>query len=182
MRVRSLSIIFVIPALVVLTALVCHAKDDYSKPDRVYDNPFEYCKAVGTIDKPGSDYTGAEVPESIADGLKKAFGAPESSTLDDFKRGTYWRCMDGKVYACNVGANLPCYEKANLDKTPNEGMVNYCKENPGSDFIPMSATGHSTVYDWKCDGTTPVAGKQFAEVDSQGYQKDIWYEINPPAK
>jgi len=182
MKAKIFTSVLAIPALIVLTALACSAEDKTEKPDQVYDNPYEYCKAVGTIDKPGSDYTGPEVPQSIAEGLKKAFGSPESAPIDIFMRGTYWRCMDGKVYACNVGANLPCYDKANMDKEPNEGMVNYCKENPGSDIIPMSATGHSTVYDWKCDGTKPVAGKQVVQVDQQGYQKDIWYEINPPGK
>jgi hypothetical protein len=115
----------------------------------------------------------------MAKALKKAWGSPESAPLDTFVKGTYWRCMDGEVYACNVGANLPCDEKADVSKEPTQGMKDYCKENSGSDFIPMYVTGHSTVYEWKCDGTTPAAGKQFADVDKQGYQKNIWYEINP---
>lgn len=170
----------IIPLVIVLGVLACNSEEKSSEPGKSYDNPFAYCEAVGTIDKPGAEYTGPTVPDSVAEGLKDAFGSPESAPLDIFTRGTYWRCMDGKVYACNVGANLPCYEKADTSREPNEGMANFCKENPDSDFIPMSATGHSTVYEWKCDGTKPVPGKQFAEVDKQGYQKNIWYEINPP--
>lgn len=180
MRSNLILTVLAIPLAVAIGVLASNAEEKSGEAGKSYDNPFAYCEAVGTIDKPGADYTGPEVPESIAKGLKKAFGSPESAPLDVFMRGTYWRCMDGKVYACNVGANLPCYDKADMSKEPNQGMKEFCNENPGSDFIPMSATGHSTVYDWKCDGTTPVAGKQLMEVDKQGYQKDIWYEINPP--
>lgn len=168
-----------LPVLLMLAAAApgARAGDPAAK---TYDNPFSYCAAAGTVDKPGADYTGPAVPESIAKGLKKAFGSPESTPLDIFTNGTYWRCMDGKVYACNVGANLPCESKADVNKEPTQGMKDYCKDNAGSDFIPMYVTGHSTVYEWTCDGTTPTAGKQFSEVDSQGYQKNIWYEISQP--
>ena len=88
--------------------------------------------------------------------------------------------MDGSVYDCNVGANIPCGEKADTSKEPNEGMVNYCKDNANSDFIPMYASGRATVYEWKCDGTEPAILKQMQEVDQAGYIKGIWYKIDPP--
>lgn len=88
--------------------------------------------------------------------------------------------MDGEVYACNVGANLPCTEKADTSKKPNEGMINYCKENSNAEFIPAYASGRSTVYEWKCEGTKPEIVKQVIDADSAGYQKNIWYEISPP--
>jgi len=179
MRTHSILLLFTLPAVLILTALSCSAGETGSDAGNTYDSPFAYCKAAGTIDTPGKEYTGPPVPESMAKALKKAWGSPESAPLDTFVKGTYWRCMDGEVYACNVGANLPCDEKADVSKEPTQGMNDYCKENSGSDFIPMYVTGHSTVYEWKCDGTTPVAGKQFAEVDKQGYQKNIWYKINP---
>ncbi|MEE9176347.1 MAG: hypothetical protein V3U19_09275, partial [Thermodesulfobacteriota bacterium] len=81
------------------------------------------------------------------------------------------------VYACNVGANLPCQERGDFSKEPNQGMLNYCQENPSSDYIPMYASGRATVYEWKCDGSTPEIIKQIAETDEAGYIKNIWYEI-----
>lgn len=144
-----------------------------------YDNPFEYCKAVGTVDTPGSDYTGAKVPDAIADALRKDMGVLDTMPKEMFNDGTYWRCMDGSVYACNVGANLPCQEKANVSKLPNDGMLNYCGENPDAEFIPMYASGRTTVYEWKCDNGTPEIVKQIAETDKAGYLADIWYEITP---
>ena len=145
-----------------------------------YTNPFKYCKAVGTVDEPGENYTGEKVTTYIAQQLKNKFGAPESAPIEAFVRGTSWRCMDGKLYACNVGANLPCNEKADVSKEPNEGMINYCKENADSDFIPAYAQGRTTVYEWKCKGEKPEIVKRIVDVDKAGYQKNIWYEIKPP--
>lgn len=179
MKTHNILPLLAIPAVLILTVISCEAGDNGAAAGKTYDSPYAYCRAVGTIDTPGKEYTGPAVPESIAVALRKAWGSPESAPLDTFMRGTFWRCMDGKVYACNVGANLPCDEKADVSKEPTQGMKDYCKENAGSDFIPMYVTGHSTIYEWKCDGTTPVAGKAFAEVDKQGYQKGIWYEISP---
>lgn len=147
--------------------------------DTNYENPFEYCKAVGNIDAPGPEYTGPKVPDAIADKLRKDMGVSDSMPAEMFNDGTYWRCMDGNVYACNVGNNLPCQEKADLSKEPNQGMLNYCGDNPDAEFIPMYASGRTTVYEWKCDNGTPEIIKQISETDKAGYIKNIWYEIEP---
>jgi len=146
---------------------------------KTYDNPFEYCKAVGTIDTPGSEYIGPKMPDAISEKLRRDWGVSESMPVDMFNDGTYWRCMDGNVYACNVGNNLPCQDKADVSKEPNDGMLNYCGENPDAEFIPMFASGRTTVYEWKCDDGTPEIVKQIAETDKAGYIKSIWYEITP---
>ncbi len=146
-----------------------------------YANPFAYCRAVGTLDRPDSRYTGPNPPPAVIAGLIKAFGPPAAATHSQaFTHGTYWRCMSGAVYACNVGANLPCESKANTERTPTPGEKKYCAANPGSDFIPMYVTGHDTVYDWSCKGDQPVAGKQIAKVDARGYLANIWYRVPPP--
>jgi len=144
-----------------------------------YDDPFAYCAAVGTIDAPDARYTGEPMPDVIGEGLRDAFSAPGTS-LDVFLRGSYWRCMDGKVYACNVGANLPCTSKANLSQEPSEGMAEFCETNANSDYIPAYVTGRSTVYNWRCDETTPVVADQMTDVDSQGFLNFVWHEITPP--
>jgi hypothetical protein len=105
----------------------------------------------------------------------------ENSTepLDMLRKTTSWRCMEGKVYACNVGANLPCSSKANTNKTPMQEMVDYCKANSGSDFIPMSVTGHDTIYRWHCVKDTPEVLDQISQVDAAGFLAQIWYQIEP---
>lgn len=146
---------------------------------KTFESPFEYCKAVRTVDTPGSDYTGPKTPATITDKLRKDMGVSDTMPAQMFDDGTSWRCMDGNVYACNVGNNLPCQEKADMSKEPNDGMLNYCGDNPDAEFIPMYASGNTTVYEWKCNNGTPEIVKQIAETDKAGYIKNIWYQITP---
>lgn len=163
-----------------LLLLACGSSDrSDSGSQSTYDNPFEYCKAVETADTPGKEYTGPEMPEAITQALRKHMGISDTMPKEMFDDGTHWRCMDGSVYACNVGNNLPCMDKADMSKEPNTGMLNYCGENPDADIIPMYASGRATVYEWKCADGTPEIVKQIAETDKAGYIKSIWYKIEP---
>jgi len=152
-----------------------------TRSGETFDDPFAYCRAVGTLDAPDARWKGAAVPAAIARGLQKAFGVAASEPLAPFERGTSWRCMDGAVWACNVGANLPCTAKPDADPKPTEGMRTWCAENPGSDFIPMYVTGHATLYSWSCDDTEPHRGSRTAELDARGYVASIWHRIQPPS-
>jgi hypothetical protein len=145
-----------------------------------YTDPFAYCAAVGTADTPGSDYVGPKVPESVAQGLQEALNVPDTP-IDVLENGSTWRCMDGSVYACFVGANLPCEAKANTDRTPTQAEIDYCQQNPDSDFIPAAVTGRETVYEWRCLNGTPDIVEQLTQPDGQGFLSDIWYEISPNA-
>jgi hypothetical protein len=149
-----------------------------SSTPATYTDPFAYCAAVGTVDTLGAAYTGPKVPESVAKGLQKALNAPDTP-LDALENGSYWRCMDGHVYACFVGANLPCEAKANTDRTPTQAEIDFCQQNPDSDFIPAVVTGRETVYEWRCLNGMPEIVKQLTQPDAQGFLSDIWYEISP---
>ena len=147
-----------------------------------YSDPFAYCAAVGTIDKPDSRYTGPQISDEIINGYKIAAGLGASTEpLEMFRKTTIWRCMDKQVYACNFGANLPCDSKANIDKTPSPEMNGYCKANPNADFIPMSVTGHDTIYSWHCVNASAAALDQIEKVDAAGYLAGIWYLVQPNA-
>ena len=74
--------------------------------------------------------------------------------------------------ACTVGANLNC-GKADMRRAL-PGAAAYCRENPDSTFIPMFATGHDTIYDWRCAGGKAVAGKMLLSVDPQGFVAGNW--------
>ncbi|MBN1135772.1 MAG: hypothetical protein JXM73_04260 [Anaerolineae bacterium] len=143
-----------------------------------YADPFAYCAAVGIIDTPGADYTGPQVPESVAQGLQKALNAPDTP-LDILQAGSSWRCMDGDVYACFVGANLPCEAQANTDRTPTQEEIDFCQANPSSDFIPAVVTGRETVYEWRCRDGAPEIVKQVFQPDAQGFLSEIWYKLSP---
>jgi hypothetical protein len=131
--------------------------------------------ATYTVD---TRYSGEKVPDTVISGYLKAAGLENSTEpMDTLKAGTTWRCMDGKVYACNVGANLPCASQANTDKTPTQAMKDYCATNSEATDIPASVTGHETVYAWNCSKGAVVLGKQLVQPDAQGFLSDIWYAI-----
>jgi hypothetical protein len=145
---------------------------------KTYDDPFAYCAAVGTIDAPDARYVGDAVPEAVAKALQKALDAPDTP-LDMLAKVSCWRCMNGKVYGCFVGANLPCQSKANTDRTPAQEVKDFCTENPNADFVPMAVTGRETVYEWRCTNGAPEIVRQFAEPDERGFISHIWYELQP---
>jgi putative hemolysin len=142
-----------------------------------FADPFAYCAAVGTVDKPDARYTGPKVPDAIVTGIRKALGTPADTPNQAFVDGTSWRCAAGKVLACFVGANLPCGEKADTSKTPNQGIVDYCKANANAEVVPAAAAGRATVYEWRCKSGTPEVVKQVFNADAQGFITEIWYEI-----
>jgi hypothetical protein len=141
-----------------------------------YTDPFAYCATVGTVDAPDARYTGEKMPEAVAKGLQVALNAPDTP-IDVLTNGSVWRCMDGSVYACFVGANLPCEAKADTERTPTQAEKDFCAENPNSDFIPMVVTGRETVYEWRCSNGVPEIVRQFDEPDARGFLSSIWYEI-----
>jgi hypothetical protein len=143
-----------------------------------YSDPFAYCAAVGTIDAPDATYTGPRVPQSVAEGLQKALNAPDTP-LSVLENGSSWRCMNGEVYACFVGANLPCEAKVNTDRTPTQEEIDFCQQNPTSDFIPAVVTGRETVFEWRCRNGAPEIVKQVFQPDAQGFLSEIWYKISP---
>jgi hypothetical protein len=145
-----------------------------------YTDPFAYCATVGTMDTPGADHVDPQVPESVAQGLHQALNAPDTP-IDVLQNGSFWRCMDGSVYACFVGANLPCEAKANTDRTPTQEEIDYCQQNPNSDFVPAVVAGRETTYEWRCLDGAPDIEKQLSQSDAQGFFSDIWYKISQNA-
>jgi hypothetical protein len=142
-----------------------------------YADPFAYCAAVGTIDAPDASYTGAQFPVSVAQGLQTALNAPDTP-LEVLQNGSSWRCMDGEVYACFVGANLPCDAAANTDQTPTQEEIDFCRANPDSDFIPAAVTGRETVYEWRCRDGAPEIVQQLFHPDAQGFLSEFWHRLS----
>jgi hypothetical protein len=147
---------------------------------QTYSDPFAYCAAVGTIDRPDARYSGPATPDAVVKQLMQTLEVTRTVSTSDFAAGTDWRCADGRVLGCWVGANLPCPEKANTSKTPTQAMSDFCSQEPSADGIPTAVTGHNVIYDWSCVNGKAVAGKQSVAVDAQGFIKDIWYPITRP--
>lgn len=158
-------------AAVLLAAASAHAA--------TYDDPAAYCAAVGTIDRPDARYTGEAVPEWIARALMRATNAPADSSPAFFKHAA-WRCDQGKVLACSYGANIPCDAKADAGRKPGPGAKEFCRENPGADVVPAVATGHATIFAWRCKGKRPVIARQVLKVDRRGFPAEFWHVVSPP--
>lgn len=168
------------PARAAAPAPASAAGDDYSTTPDAFDDPFAYCAAVGTIDAPDDRWVGPQMPVAIAQGLQRAFHVPPTAPLDPFLEHSVWRCMQGQVYACNFGANLPCQSQADLSRVPSTAMDVFCRQHPGADTIPAVYTGRATVWDWRCRDTTPTPERQLLAVDPEGFIAGIWYAIAPP--
>lgn len=158
---------------------VCEGDIPSKKPclNQAYDDPFSYCGCAQTVDIPGEGYKGEKIPDAMIDPVRKKVGLAADVPADYIRETTSWRCMDGKVFVCVTGANLPCLEKADDSKTPSGAMNEYCMENPGADYIPAVVAGRSTIFDWRCSGMKPVIDKQVRTTDRQGYFSDIWFEL-----
>jgi len=163
-------------AVVALSSCGALATPALTEGAATYDDAFAYCAAVGTADAPGAEYTGPQVPDLVIKGIQTALDVPDTP-LDYLENGTSWRCMDGHVYACFVGANLPCGAKAQTDEAPSEGAVEFCDQNPDADVVPAVATGRETVYTWRCSGGEPEVVEQVFHPDAQGHIAEIWYKI-----
>lgn len=135
-------------------------------------DPLAYCAAVKNIDHPDARYTGDKLPQLIIKGLGLNKEA-EKMALDNPGFVT-WRCMDKKVWACTVGANIPCDDKADTRRAPTAEMKAFCKSEPHAENIPSFATGKTTVYEWRCKAGKPKIVRQSTSVDARGYAAANW--------
>jgi|HubBroStandDraft_5_1064220.scaffolds.fasta_scaffold165125_2 hypothetical protein len=130
-------------------------------------DPFGYCKASGTSDSV------RQLPRTLKRAAAAALGLPPGAEAAD---GYFWRCMDGAVYVCSVGANIPCQSKADA-KRRNAGAEAFCREKPDADSVPAYATGHSTIYEWRCVSGAALRGKRIVRLDRRGFQADFWSRL-----
>jgi hypothetical protein len=121
---------------------------------------------------PNPDHaTPGKVPTDLIGAVATAFQIDN----DAVRKAAFVRCAGPKLMGCYIGANLDC-DKAETSRSL-AGATAWCRGNPGSKIIPMSATGHDTIYEWSCKGRHAVAGKAMVTVDPQGYIADNWREI-----
>ena len=159
--------------LLVLVSLAHRLTPTSTAQGTTYTDPFAYCAAVGTIDAPDAHYVGPNVPDAIVRGLEAALQSPPGPPA-----GISWRCMEGQVYACTVGANLPCLDKVNTGQTPTADMTTYCQSNANAPLIPAFVTGRATAYEWSCVNGVATPGRQVWQADAQGFIASIWYAIS----
>lgn len=128
-----------------------------------------YCAKVGDDDRV------QPVPEALLPNARRMFDV-EAATADSYVQATTSvRCMNSAVWLCSYGANLVC-EKADVSRD-SPGADRFCAKNPDSIGVPMAATGHATVYDWKCVGRKAQIAGQNTEVDPRGFIAGNWKQL-----
>lgn len=128
-----------------------------------------YCAKVGNDDRV------QPVPDSLLAAARRIFEVSAETPDSYVQASTSVRCMNGKVWLCNVGANLIC-EKADISRN-SYGAEKFCRQNPDSMGVPMSATGHATVYEWKCVGGAARIIRQSTAVDARGFIAENWQPL-----
>lgn len=129
--------------------------------------PAAFCARVGTDD------TLRPIPASLAPAVNKAFGTALPAGLAT--QMTVFRCDRHAVLVCSTGANLPC-GKADTSRT-TAGGAQWCRTHPDAPAIPASATGHATLYAWRCrDGEPVITGQPFT-ADRRGFVAEFWRRL-----
>jgi hypothetical protein len=123
----------------------------------------------------GDDAALQPLPAALVPEVQRVFGL-QNEDAGWARKSTVIRCMGGKTWACNYGANLPC-GKANTSSAMPAGD-DWCKQNPNSDFIPAYITGHDSIRQWRCVDGAPAATGAPAEVDAQGFLVAYWKVLN----
>jgi len=123
-----------------------------------------FCAAHPESDFParafyGSAYSEAKIPKPVREAGANA-----------------WRCMDGRVLVCHIGADgRPC-QKLDANPTPSKPIKDYCAANPASDFVPMVVVGQSSST-WRCHAGSPEVLKTDA-LDKRGFIQSAWRPLS----
>jgi hypothetical protein len=144
--------------------------------DAAAEDSIQQSPAAAKCSQVGNDDTVRPFEPSLRSGFLKAHKRlfPDSQSKPDEAelKTAYFRCMGGHLLACFVGANLPC---GKLDTSKeNQGAIAFCRQNPRADTVPMSATGHDTIYFFTCSKGRAKIKEQNWTVDRRGFGVELW--------
>lgn len=124
-----------------------------------YDDPFAYCRAVGTIDYVDNRYAGPAVTPAITQALL----IPAGSARDRVR----WRCVGGEVLACTSYIGPIC------DMAPTVlEMREFCERNPNVEQL-LAPSGT-----WACiDGTPQLPADAHWPIDKRGFLPQGWIKV-----
>lgn len=136
-------------------------------------DPEQYCRKVG------DDDTLRYFPKSLLPRIQRLLGVPVYEDESPIRYA--FRCMGKAVYVCNHGANIPCV-KGNTSRSIPE-VTAFCRQHPDADGVPAVATGHDTIYDWRCQGEEAIAEKnKIITLDRRGFKSIEWQKLNTKKK
>lgn len=134
---------------------------------QTFTDPFTYCRAVGSVDTPDSQYVGARIPPRVAAALRVK--PPDGFGYETIE----WRCMNGRVFACNTTNDPTICMKApwRSGERPNQSMIEECRKNPNG-FLASHGR-------WTCRNGRPVVTADRYPVDARGYPSSAWIAVRP---
>jgi hypothetical protein len=133
---------------------------------------FQHCSSVRDDDElRGYDPSLREV---TIEAFRKLAPNVKAET-DGFEAQAQYRCMDGKVMVCFVGANLPC-AKINRSED-NSGANAACIGASDGATVPAAAAGHDSAYAFICRGGRAVVDHQTWKLDKRGFAQAIWTAV-----
>jgi len=116
-----------------------------------------------------------KIPRGLLDDARRIYRRGSADDDRWLMVSTVYRCMNGRVRLCNAGANIICAKPNRKRGSPE--ISAFCRENPGSEMVPMSVTGHDALYGWKCVGSEPVINFT-SELDARGFVENVWTPID----
>jgi len=131
-------------------------------PPETYDDPFAYCRAVGTIDYVDNRYSG---PATVA-AMTNALLIPAGSARDRVR----WRCFEGAVLACTSYIGPIC------DMAPTVvEMREFCERNPNVEQL-LAPSGT-----WACvNGKPQLPANASWPIDARGFLPQGWIAVADP--
>jgi hypothetical protein len=129
------------------------------------ESPRAYCARAGTDDALRPP------PAALASTIKRLFAIRAGFTL----RAAYYRCANGAVKVCLVGADLPC-GKANTRKNL-PAVARWCETHPDREHIPLYVTGHDSLYSWHCVGAKAATSAPKGALDPRGFFAQYWKTV-----
>ena len=156
--------------LVAAWAILAPAKVQAANPDTA-----ARCAQVRNDDtvRPYDASLRAELIRAYARLFPGALTPPPEAQL---KHGANIRCMNGRLLACFTGANLPCGKMNTI--RDNQGADEYCRANADADVVPAFATGHDTIYSYRCTGGRPVIVGPTVALDARGFAARLWAPLD----
>ncbi len=128
-------------------------------------------QGIGRGGLPGvTDDTLRPLPASMVGRFRQVFDLPRLPA-DVAEQTSVIRCVDGRVWACSRGANLPC-DKADARRQMPDADA-WCRQG-NSGAVPAYVTGHATLYAWECRGGRAEPVRQVARVDARGFVAEYW--------
>jgi hypothetical protein len=131
-----------------------------------YSDPFQFCRVVVNADNDGE--AGMRDPRYL--------GNNPPMELQSIDHGNFvWRCMDGKVLVCAMGASGRGCIRWSTSTNPTPNLRNFCAKNSNG-FVPNAA--NDTPYAWVCRGGLPVRDLSMPmKFDRRGYYAESWREV-----